>query len=139
MIIDINCDMGESSALWEYSLQNDLELLQYVTSLNLACGYHAGDPATMQQLIQAAKQKHVAIGAHPSYPDRENFGRLSIAVSLDELQAIILDQLSLLRSLARAQEVSLHHVKPHGALYTDAYHSAELSLKSKSVRTRMQN
>ncbi|MFM7837930.1 MAG: 5-oxoprolinase subunit PxpA [Chitinophagaceae bacterium] len=126
-LIDINCDMGESSALWDYSLQNDLELLQYITSMNLACGYHAGDPATMQQLIQAAKKKQVAIGVHPSYPDRENFGRRSMSLPLDELYDSITDQLNILRTIAYAEDVVLHHVKPHGALYLDAFHSAELA------------
>lgn len=113
--IDLNCDMGESFKL--SGLENDVALLDYVTSANIACGFHAGDPITMAQTVKVAVAKGVAIGAHPSYLDIEGFGRRPQALSLDEIEALVLYQTGALAAFARANGVELTHVKPHGALY----------------------
>ncbi len=119
--IDINCDMGEGFG-W------DEELMPYITSANIACGFHAGDAITMQKTVALAVRNGVAIGAHPSLHDRENFGRKSIPISPDEAYAITLYQLGALQAFAKTEGASLHHVKPHGALYTMAARDASLAL-----------
>lgn len=114
--IDLNCDMGEG-------YPNDEQILPFITSVNIACGFHAGDKATMQRTVEAALKNNVAIGAHPSYPGRENFGRtdlLHTTVSLQDLQAIVQEQIVLLQQICSDLGTSLHHVKPHGALYNRA-------------------
>ncbi len=113
--IDLNCDMGESFKL--AGLENDAALLDYVTSANIACGFHAGDPTTMSQTVKVAVAKGVAIGAHPSYLDIEGFGRRPQNLNLDEIEALVLYQTGALSAFARANGVELTHVKPHGALY----------------------
>lgn len=113
--IDLNCDMGESFKLT--GLENDTALLNYVTSANIACGFHAGDPITMAQTVKVAVAKGVAIGAHPSYHDIEGFGRRQQDLSLDEIEALVLYQTGALSAFARANGTELTHVKPHGALY----------------------
>lgn len=117
---DINCDMGESSPLWDYSLENDLSILPYISSVNLACGYHAGDAGTMHRMVEAALQAGVAIGAHPSFPDRENFGRTNMNFSPEQIYDFVLYQLGALSAFLQVNGASLHHVKPHGALYNMA-------------------
>lgn len=117
---DINCDMGESSALWNYSIEKDIALLEYISSMNLACGFHAGDAGTMEKLITAALDKKVAIGAHPSFPDREHFGRTNMTMPGEELYAVVTYQLGALRALLQVKGARMHHVKPHGALYNMA-------------------
>ena len=118
--LDLNCDMGESSLLWPYQIQKDLEILDYVSSINIACGSHAGDPETMRTLSQAAHSKGIAIGAHPSFPDRDNFGRERMSLSPAQVKELVASQLAFLENAIRGTGAPLHHVKPHGALYNMA-------------------
>jgi UPF0271 protein len=118
--IDINCDMGESTKLWNYSLEKDISLLQYISSINLACGFHAGDPHTMHELVDAALHAGIAVGAHPGFEDKENFGRTDIDLSPEKVYDIVLYQIGALEAFLRVMGASLHHVKPHGALYNMA-------------------
>lgn len=118
--IDLNCDIGESTSLWPYSIQHDLSLLPYFSSINIACGFHAGDPDTAVQLIRAAIPLNIAIGAHPSFPDRENFGRKEMKLEEKDLFRIIYQQIEFLASLAIRNGARMQHVKLHGALYNMA-------------------
>ncbi|MCH7821367.1 MAG: 5-oxoprolinase subunit PxpA [Proteobacteria bacterium] len=111
--IDLNADVGEGDAC-------DVELLSIVSSCNIACGGHAGDAASMAETIRTAMANSVAIGAHPSYPDREGFGRRSGYVTGDVLSESLREQIQALRTVAHAHGTELSHVKPHGALYNDA-------------------
>ncbi|MBO9633212.1 MAG: LamB/YcsF family protein [Chitinophagaceae bacterium] len=117
LTIDINCDMGESSSLWDYSLEKDLSILPYISSVNLACGYHAGDPHVMHTMVEATMKAGIAIGAHPSFPDRDNFGRSNMDLPPERVYDIVLYQLGALNAFLQVNGASLHHVKPHGALY----------------------
>ncbi len=119
-MIDINCDMGEG-------IGNEAQLMPFITSANIACGYHAGDAATMRQVITLCLQYKVKIGAHPSFPDRENFGRTAMQLSTTEIYAIITGQLNALHKEASASAAKLHHVKPHGALYNMAAKDAAIA------------
>jgi 5-oxoprolinase (ATP-hydrolysing) subunit A len=110
---DINCDMGEG-------IGNDAQLMPFISSANIACGYHAGNAATMQQTVQLAIEHHVAIGAHPSYNDIANFGRLAISLAPNEVYDIVCRQVKTLAAVCSANNVPLRHVKPHGALYNTA-------------------
>ncbi len=123
--IDINSDLGES----EESLANgtDFELMRHITSANVACGGHAGDENTMCETVRIAKQLNVAVGAHPGYPDRDNFGRLESPMSAAEIEATVRDQIAALAEVAEPLGVSLVHCKPHGALYHAANKSAEVA------------
>ena len=116
--IDLNADMGESFGAWTMGL--DTQLLPAISSANIACGWHAGDPGVMQATAAAALAAGVAIGAHPGYPDLAGFGRRSMALSPDEAYSAILYQAGALRAFAEAAGGRLSHVKPHGALYNDA-------------------
>jgi 5-oxoprolinase (ATP-hydrolysing) subunit A len=109
-MIDINCDMGEG-------INNEHLLMPYISSANIACGVHAGDITTMQQVVQLCLQHKVKIGAHPSFEDRINFGRVVMHLSADAIISLITTQMQLLNDIVVAQGGSLHHVKPHGALY----------------------
>ncbi|MBT8273640.1 MAG: 5-oxoprolinase subunit PxpA [Bacteroidia bacterium] len=111
--IDINADVGEG-------IDNEDQLLPLVSSCNIACGGHAGDRETMSKVVQIAKMHRVKIGAHPSYPDRENFGRSIVDMSCAALFSSIKTQIKSLMSVLREQHCQLHHVKPHGALYNQA-------------------
>lgn len=122
--IDLNCDMGESYGAWE--MGNDAELMNYVSSINVACGFHAGDASTIVKTIQMAQKKGVSIGAHPSFPDLQGFGRRAMSLSTQEIFDIVLYQVSALKGICEAFGVKLHHVKPHGALY---------NLAAKDVKT----
>jgi 5-oxoprolinase (ATP-hydrolysing) subunit A len=113
MNMDINCDMGEN-------IGNDEEIMPHITSANIACGFHAGGSAVMQATVRLAKRQGVAVGAHPSWPDREGFGRSEMSFEADEVQAIMLYQIGALAAIAKAEHVELRHVKPHGALYNQA-------------------
>ena len=113
MRIDLNCDVAEG-------VGNEAALMPWITSANIACGYHAGDVALMTETVKLCKVSGVAIGAHPSFPDRENFGRTNMNLPADQLRALVIEQVLLLRSIARAHGAELHHVKPHGALYNIA-------------------
>lgn len=123
--IDLNCDMGESFGAW--TMGNDAELMDFVSSVNIACGFHAGDASVIRQTIETAIEKTVAIGAHPSFPDLQGFGRREIKMSLQEIFDIVLYQVSALKGICEALGAKLHHVKPHGALYNLAAKDVELS------------
>jgi 5-oxoprolinase (ATP-hydrolysing) subunit A len=112
-VIDINCDMGEG-------MGNEKELMSFISSANIACGYHAGDAATMKEVINFCLQYNVNIGAHPSFFDRGNFGRTNMQLSPQEIYTIVTDQLITINTIALECEATLHHVKPHGALYNMA-------------------
>jgi len=118
MRIDINCDMGESFGV--YHLGNDAALLAFVTSANIACGFHAGDPQVMEASVRLAIQAGVRVGAHPGYPDLQGFGRRNMELAPAEVEALVLYQVAALAGFARAAGVELQHVKPHGALYNQA-------------------
>ena len=112
-VIDINCDVGEG-------LNNEAELLPFISSCNIACGGHAGDEASMLEVVLLAKKHKVKVGAHPSYPDKENFGRVSIPISEEDLVESIQKQLKNFITVVQQENVDLHHIKPHGALYNDS-------------------
>lgn len=117
-MIDLNCDLGESFG--RYQLGSDAAIMPYITSANIACGYHAGDPTVMQATLRLAKAHGVAAGAHPGWPDLQGFGRREMTFSTVETRALVLYQVGALAALARAEGVELTHVKPHGALYNQA-------------------
>jgi UPF0271 protein len=125
MKIDINCDLGESFG--RYNLGHDAAIMPFITSANIACGFHAGDPSVMQATVQLAKQHHVAIGAHPGWPDLQGFGRTEMNVSPEETEALVLYQIGALAAFAKAEGTDLRHVKPHGALYNQAAVDARLA------------
>jgi len=118
MMIDINCDMGESFGA--YTLGNDPAVIKAITSANIACGYHAGDPVVMGATIQLAVDHGVAVGAHPGFPDLMGFGRRALETFPGEVKHYLLYQLGALAGLARAHGTSVQHVKLHGALYNMA-------------------
>jgi len=124
--IDINADLGES----EESLANgtDFELMRYITSANVACGGHAGNDQTMRQTLAAARKLGVAVGAHPGYPDRANFGRTESALSPAEIEASVHEQMVSLAKVAGSLDMRLVHVKPHGALYHAANKNRAVAL-----------
>jgi len=111
--IDLNCDMGEGA-------RNDAAIMPFISSANIACGYHAGDEATMQKTVQLALQHTVAIGAHPGFADKENFGRVELALPLQQVYDLVAEQIYILQKVAHGFGTVLHHVKPHGALYNMA-------------------
>lgn len=125
MTIDLNCDMGEIPEDVAGGAQE--ALMRYVTSVNIACGGHAGDERTMRLTIGQALKYNVAIGAHPGYPDRENFGRRTLDVPLDEVKDFVREQVAALVSVAARCGAAVTHVKPHGALYNQAVKSRELA------------
>jgi len=116
--IDLNCDLGESYGPWR--MGHDEEVMGLVTSANIACGFHAGDPSTMRRTVALAVRAGVAVGAHPGLPDRLGFGRRAMAVTAEDTYALVLYQVGALAAVARAGGTELSHVKPHGALYTMA-------------------
>ena len=124
MSIDLNCDMGESFGNYEIGM--DEKVMDYVTSANLACGFHAGDPSVMANRVQLAKQKNVKVGAHPGYPDLMGFGRRKMDVSPEELKSYITYQVGALNGFLEQKDMDLQHVKPHGALYNTAANNEEL-------------
>ena len=119
-MIDINCDMGEGAG-------NEAELMPYINSANIACGYHAGDAATIKKVIKLCIQHKVHIGAHPSFLDRENFGRTPMHLPAEEVYAIIIEQLTIINNIAKECGTKMHHVKPHVALYNMAAKDALLA------------
>lgn len=118
MKIDLNCDMGESFG--QYKLGDDESVMPFITSANIACGLHASDPLVMRKTIRLAKKYNVAIGAHPSWPDLQGFGRREMNLSAEETEAFILYQIGALAAFAKSEGAELRHVKPHGALYNQA-------------------
>ena len=125
MEININCDLGESSKL--HSTENDPLLLEIVNSANIACGYHAGDKLTMEQTVKISKKNAVSIGAHPSFNDRENFGRKRINLPSNEITKLIIDQINILSEIAGKFRMKVTHVKPHGALNNMACEDYDLA------------
>jgi len=123
--VDLNCDIGESFGAW--TLGADAEVLAHVTSANIACGFHAGDPATMRRTIDLAAERGVAVGAHPGLPDLAGFGRRVIEVTPDEAYEMVVYQVGALAAFAAARGTRLAHVKPHGALYNMAAARAPLA------------
>lgn len=117
-MLDLNCDLGESFGPWQ--MGRDEELMQYVTSVNIACGLHAGDPLHMKQTVRRATDLGLHIGAHPGYPDLQGFGRRPMRLSAEEVYAFVLYQIGALHAFVQACGARLHHVKPHGALYNQA-------------------
>ena len=124
--IDINCDMGES--YYDKKIGNDSKIMPYITSCNIACGFHGGDPNTIKKTIELAIKYDVKIGAHPSYFDLEGFGRRKVNLKLNELESIILYQVSALKGITESYGKKLHHVKPHGALYNKAVNDEDTAL-----------
>jgi UPF0271 protein len=120
MIVDLNADLGEGAG-------HDDDLLELVTSANIACGFHAGDADTMRQSIEAARARDVAVGAHPSLFDRENFGRKELPMKPDEIFDAVVYQLGIFQAIADAAGVQPNHVKPHGALYNMAVRDEQLA------------
>ncbi|EJR64042.1 hypothetical protein IIO_01941 [Bacillus cereus VD115] len=116
--IDLNCDLGESFGA--YKMGNDDEILPFVSSINVACGFHAGDPIVMRQTVEKALKHNVAIGAHPGFPDLIGFGRRNMNVSASEVYDYVLYQIGALDGFVKAAGAKMHHVKPHGALYNMA-------------------
>jgi UPF0271 protein len=121
--VDLNCDMGEG-------MDTDAAIFPFISSANIACGYHAGDADTMRKTVELALKHHVAIGAHPSYPDLDHFGRIDLLgtkLSPEEIPGMVVDQLILLQAICDEFGARLHHVKPHGALYNRAAKDAMVS------------
>lgn len=116
--LDLNCDVGESFGLYE--LGDDAGVMAGVTSANVACGFHAGDPVGMRRTVRLALRHGVAIGAHPGFPDLVGFGRREMAVSPDDVEALVIYQTGALAAIVEAEGGQLRHVKPHGALYNMA-------------------
>lgn len=110
--------MGESFGAWQ--MGNDAALMDHVSSINIACGFHAGDAGVIRKTIQKAQDKNVAIGAHPSFPDLQGFGRREMKISPLEVFDIVLYQISAVKGICESMKMKLHHVKPHGALYNQA-------------------
>lgn len=113
--IDLNCDMGEAFGIYRFG--EDEALLEAVTSANVACGFHAGDPSVMRRTVRLCLERGVAVGAHPGLPDLAGFGRRAMAIPPDEIRDLVLYQIGALHAIARAEGAALAHVKPHGALY----------------------
>jgi UPF0271 protein len=120
MKIDLNCDLGEG-------IGNDEAIMPYITSANIACGFHAGDEHTMRETLRLAKRFGVNAGAHPSWNDLENFGRKEMNVSPEEAEKLVFKQIQILMAIAKEEGVTLTHVKPHGALYNQSAKDVELA------------
>ena len=118
--VDINCDLGEGC-------DNDAELMHFISSANIACGYHAGDRETMKRTVELAMVNGVAIGAHPGYLDRDNFGRTTMSLSSHELIDLVTEQLHAMRAVCDSMGAKLYHVKPHGAMYNQAAKDREMA------------
>lgn len=123
--VDINCDLGESFG--RYKLGEQEEILRYVTSANIACGFHAGDPSVMRKTVELAIKNNVQIGAHPGLPDLNGFGRREMNISWQEAYDLVVYQIGALQGFLTAKGVKMQHVKPHGALYNMAAVNDELA------------
>ena len=123
--IDLNCDMGESFGAWKMGA--DAEIMPLISSANIACGFHAGDPATIRKTVRLAVDRGVAVGAHPSLPDLMGFGRRAMRISPQEMYDLIIYQAGAVEAFARVAGSKLHHVKCHGALYNMAANDEALS------------
>lgn len=113
----LNADLGESFGRWQST--TDQDLMPFIDQANLACGYHAGDPKVLKNAISLVKEHNVSLGAHPSYPDLQGFGRRSMRLTSDELIPLLHAQIAIVEGMAKCQQVELAYVKPHGALYND--------------------
>jgi 5-oxoprolinase (ATP-hydrolysing) subunit A len=121
----LNSDMGEAFGI--YDLGADKDLLEHISLANVACGFHAGDPMVMRQTVRAAKDHGVGVGAHPSYPDLQGFGRRQMTMDRDELAATLVYQIGALKGFLDAEGMALTHIKPHGALYGAAARDPEIA------------
>ncbi len=124
--IDINCDLGQSFGV--YKSEAEQELLPYVSSVNIACGLHAGDPLTIMNMIKIASKKNASIGAHVGYPDIQGFGYRGMNLGEEEMKAIIIYQIGALNSLAKTYNCNIEYVRPHGALYKQAAENFDVAL-----------
>lgn len=125
MALEINCDMGESFGL--YRMGDDSAIMPYITIANVACGFHASDPSVMARTVKIAKKNQVKVGAHPSLPDLQGFGRREMKMGVDELVDCIIYQVGALKGFLDREAISLNHIKPHGALYGMAARSEEVA------------
>lgn len=125
-MVDLNCDLGESFG--NYKLGLDEEVISYISSANVACGFHASDPLVMDHTVKLAKKSSVCVGAHPGFPDLVGFGRRNMNVSFNEVKAMVQYQIGALDSFCKAQGIKMYHVKPHGALYNMAGKDLKLAL-----------
>ncbi|MCR4710832.1 MAG: LamB/YcsF family protein, partial [Clostridia bacterium] len=116
--IDLNSDLGESFGA--YKMGRDEDVLAYISSANVACGFHAADPLTMVKTVRLAKARGVAVGAHPGYPDLVGFGRREMKIAPEEVRAMVIYQIGALAACCASEGIRLHHVKPHGAMYNMA-------------------
>ena len=123
--IDINCDLGESYGA--FKIGNDAKIMPHITSANIACGFHAGDPMTIAQTVSLAKRHNVAVGAHPGFPDLMGFGRREMRLTPEEVKNCVIYQVGALQGFAKTVGIELQHVKPHGALYNMAAEDEKLS------------
>ncbi len=123
--IDLNCDMGESFGA--YKLGMDEAVIEYITSANIACAWHAGDPSVMSHTVAIAVEHSVGVGAHPGYPDLLGFGRRNLDCSMDELRNYVIYQVGALQAFCSAHGTRLQHVKPHGALYLTAVENEDVA------------
>ncbi|MDC3411991.1 LamB/YcsF family protein [Terrihalobacillus insolitus] len=123
--VDLNCDMGESFGA--YKMGRDEEILDYITSANIACGFHAGDPSTMRKTVRLALEKNVGIGAHPGFQDLTGFGRRNMDITPQEAYDLVVYQIGALDAFVKSEGGKLQHVKPHGALYNMAAKNERLS------------
>ncbi|MCQ9616712.1 LamB/YcsF family protein [Paenalcaligenes niemegkensis] len=123
LFLDLNCDLGESYGAW--TMGNDEAVLPLITSANIACGYHAGDPGVMRRTVASAIRHGVALGAHPSLPDLMGFGRREMALTAEQVYDIVVVQVGALQAVAASQGARIHHVKAHGALYHMASHESQ--------------
>lgn len=126
-MVDLNCDMGEGFGQWKLSDAPDEDIMALISSANIATGFHAGDPNSMNRVVQLAQKYGVGLGAHPGYNDLQGFGRRTINANPEELVNDILYQVGALREFGRRHGIPLQHIKPHGALYMEAAVSEELS------------
>jgi UPF0271 protein len=123
--VDINADLGESYGA--FKVGNDAAIMPHITSANIACGFHAGDPVTIDKTVKVAKKHNVAVGAHPGFPDLMGFGRREMQLTPDEVESYIIYQVSAIRGFAETAGLKLQHVKPHGAMYNMAMTDEKLS------------
>ena len=126
MKIDLNCDLGESFG--NYKIGMDEEVIKYISSANIACGFHASDPLVMEKTVALAKENGVQVGAHPGFPDLAGFGRRNMNVSTAELKAMVMYQVGALAAFCKARDIKMNHVKPHGAMYNMAAKDIKLAL-----------
>jgi UPF0271 protein len=121
--IDLNCDLGESFGVWKMGM--DEELMKHITSANIACGWHGGDPLVMNKAVLLAKENGVSVGAHPGYPDLLGFGRRALNCTFEELKNYFIYQMGALDAFCKIHGMKMTHVKPHGRMYIDAFEKAD--------------